>query len=446
MLHGVNVVAKDAPYYPCAFGFNQSDVAWLSGLGMEVVRLGVLPSGEMPTRGKIDQSYIANLMATVNELSNEHIYILLDWHQDNYGTFFDEPGTNFRADGMPSWMTLIDNKKNVQVAFPYSYAENPALQQAFQSFWDNQLVPGGKSIQDYYLEMLQAVAKEVSGNPWVLGYEVMNEPWPGVNWTSCVLSASGCPNEDKSELDAFYQKAALSIREVDKNHMIFIEPFSSFNYGIPTSITSPPGVKNVGLAFHQYAQTPLGEQGVFTNALNWSNANGGALLNTEWSANNNDPATISSQAEIADSNLASWTYWLFDNCDIACSKANGVNMLFNPFKAPTGSNVESAVVANLVRPYPFVISGTPTSLSFDPTSKVMDFTWSTTKANNAGRFGPGSLTSIETPSNVYPTGYTAVVIGGKVISKPCSPMLEIEQNQVLSQLSLTVKPSGSCSS
>ncbi len=443
ILHGVNVVSKDFPFYPCAFGFSQSDSTWLSTNGLDIVRLGVLPSGEMPTKGKISQQYIANLLATINTLSNDHIFIVFDWHQDDYGTFFDDPNTSYRADGMPTWMTITDNKPNKQSNFPFDYVSDPALMQAFQSFWDDSKVPNGLGLQEYYVQMLQAVAQKVANNPWILGYEIMNEPWPGNDWSLCV-NGTGCPTLDKTELDPFYKKAAYAIRAIDKSHMIFMEPFSLFNFGAATSITAPPGVSHIGLAFHQYAQSSNGAETVFSNAIGWSSTTGGALLNTEFSSVGDNPATISGEAQIADNSLMSWTYWLFDNCDIACSTAKGANLILNPFKSPNGSNINGPVTDGVVRPYPILISGTPNNLAYDPSNHVMQFDWSSQKVGASSNFPDGSTTSIVVPKLDFPTGYSVSAIGATITSSKCSPLLTLSQTYVSSNLSVTVSPSNSC--
>jgi endoglycosylceramidase len=443
ILHGVNVVAKNYPYYPCAFGFSKSDVSWLHLNGLNLVRLGVLPSGEMPRKGIINQAYINNLMSTINLLSNSHIFVLLDWHQDDYGTYFNDPKTPYRADGMPSWMTVTDNKPNKQTNFPYDYITDPALKQAFQSFWNDDKVKNGVGLQQYYIQMLQAVVKKVADNPWVLGYEVMNEPWPGNNWSACI-TPKGCPNLDKTELDPFYAKAISAIRSIDRTHMIFIEPFSLFNFGVPTSISIPKGTKNIGLAFHQYAQSSLGANNVFNYAIKWSNQTHGALLNTEFSAISNNPSSITMQTQIADKYLMSWTYWIFDNCDIACSPAKGTALLLNPYKPPMGSNIDAPVVDTVVRPYPILISGTPSGISYNPLNGLFQFSWSSLKVGSSQNFKNGSITTVIVPKLDYPNGYLVTGSGIKVLSKPCSNQLVVAQTLVSSTLSLTLSPSSTC--
>jgi endoglycosylceramidase len=445
LVHGVNVVAKDAPFYPSAFGFDDADASFLAANGMRVVRLGVLASGEMPTRGRIDRAYIDRLVATVDDLGRHHVFTLLDWHQDEYGTYFDDPGTVYRADGFPAWMTITDGAPDKPAVFPTGYEKNPAIQEAFDAFWADERIPGGKPIQDYDLTMLKAVAKRVAGNPWVLGYEVMNEPFPGSKYLTC-LSADGCPQLERSDLEPFYARAAAAIRSVDPAHLIFFEPFVLYDFGTsPTHLAFPPGVAGTGMSYHEYGLSPQDMKKVFTLTIAWSKTHDGALLNTEWSASGGTASSIQTQAADEDDALMPWTYWVFDNCDIACVGASYANLLLDPDVPPTGSNVNAPIADSVVRDYPIAVAGTPETLSFDPTTRVMNFTWSTARVTSPGSrgrgsFGPGAVTVFATPARIYPHGYTVHATGAKVVTPAGSPTLAVVQVGIVHTVTVTVDP------
>ncbi len=435
LLHGVNLVMKSPPYYPSYFGFNASYAQWLSKNGLDLVRLGVLASGEMPTQGKLDQNYINQIVSTVNLLARYHIYTLLDWHQDDYGTYF-------QGDGMPNWMTITNGAPNKQYAFPLDYTFNPALQQAFQSFWSNEKVPGGSGLQDYYVEMLEAVAAKVAGNPWVLGYEVMNEPWPGTSYVQCTFG-NGCPALEQSELEPFYTKATHAIRSVDKSHMIFLEPFVLYNFGgAPTHLQIPSGVSNVGLAFHQYALNPQNAQQVFTYAISWAKQTGGALLNTEWSNSTSitgqaGMTSIQVQENYENQNFMPFTYWVMNPCAIACSSNKFATMFYNLALPPTGTNINQSVDSSLVEPDPVAISGTPVSTYY--LNGAFSFTWSVSKPNQLGTFQANAQSVFAIPQSVYPNGYkVSVTQGGRVVSPSNSSQLVIEQQPGAKSIGITV--------
>lgn len=421
LLHGVNMVSKEAPYYPQAFGFRGADAAWLSQNGFDVVRLGVMATGLMPSPGQIDTGYLNDLAKTVDILSAHHILVLLDFHQDGYGPLVG-------SDGFPPWMTLTNGAPNTSAPFPLYYIENPAIQNAFQSFWNDQTGPNGVGLQEDDVAMLTAVARRFGADPWVLGYDVMNEPWPGTTWAAC-LSSAGCPNLDSSELASFYAKADRAIRAADSIHLPFVEPFVLFNFGqSPTTIPLPGGDADSGLSFHQYATSPAGQTGVINQALSWSARTGGALLDTEWGATT-DPSAITAQADQLDSAFIPWIFWSFDG-DV-------VNNLSLP---PRSSNLNSAVVDALVRPHPLAVAGTPQSYSYSPASRIMTFTYSTARPGG-GSFDPSVLTSIEVPENAEPNGYAVTVQGGTVTSPAGAELLTVSSDPHVASVSVTVAPS-----
>lgn len=422
LAHGVNMVSKQVPYYPSAFGFDDADAAWLEDNGFNVVRLGVLPTGLMPSPGHVDNAYIEHLASTVDTLARHHILVLLDFHQDGYG-----PAVG--SDGFPPWMTLTDGAKNVPAPFPTYYLTNPALQQAFQSFWNNQSGPDGVPLQQDYAEMAAAVARRFANDPWVLGYDVLNEPWPGTTWAPC-LGSAGCPSLDAGELAPFYTRANQAIRSADTNHLVFGEPFVLFNFGqAPTTIPLPGQDQESGLSFHQYATSAGGAQGVIDQALAWSSRTGGALLDSEWGATS-DPTAITTQADQLDSAMLPWIFWSFDSYVVR-----------NLSLPPTGGNLDKGVAEALARPHPLAVAGTPLSFSYDANTKTMAFSYSTNRVTG-GRFRPGAITSVEIPRIAEPGGYRVTVEGGRVTSRPDAYMLAIRADPHATSVSVTVSPAG----
>ena len=83
---------------------------------------------------------------------------------------------------------------------------------------------------------MRAVAAQFAWSPNVIGYEAMNEPWPGANWTPCV---TGCPDFEARLLAPFYARMTAAVRSVDPTRPVFVEPFVLFNFG--NADTSLPG-------------------------------------------------------------------------------------------------------------------------------------------------------------------------------------------------------------
>ena len=439
LLHGVNVVEKHPPYYPSAFGFDMADARWLAANGFDVVRLGVLPTGAMPTPGQISQSYFSHLATTVNQLAHYNVLTLLDVHQDGYGP-------SVGSDGFPSWMTLTEGATDNHAPFPLYYISNPAVKQAFQSFWDNRAGPGGKGLQQDYAGMIAALASDFAKIPSVLGYDVLNEPWPGNTWLPC-LSTGGCPSLDRSELAPFYTRADHAIRSMDHTHLVFVEPFVLFNFGdSPTTIPLPGNDPLSGLSFHVYPN-PFSLSKVrsaIAHAISWSRRTGGALLDTEWGATST-PSVITSESSVLDSALIPWIYWPFMGCSVGCSAGSAAGVVGTLSSPPSGANLHVAVAAALVQVHPLAVAGTPRSLTYDPATHVMHFTWSTMRAGG-GRFPASAVTSIQVPLLDEPNGYSVRVSGARVTSVPCARMLTLTAiGKSTHTASVTIAPSGHCS-
>lgn len=424
LLHGMNMVSKSAPYYPAASGFGEDDAAWLAANGFDAVRLGVMATALMPEPGKIDTAYLDRLAETVQVLEKYRLLVLLDFHQDGWGE-------SVGSDGFPAWMTLTGSAQNTRTSFPLYYVTNPAIQAAFQSFWDNAKGPGGVGIRDQFNVMAEALARRFAGQRNILGYDFINEPWPGTTWQPCGANAGGCPEIDKRELDTFYAGVDAAVRKADRTHLVFGEPFVLMNFGnSTTNVALPGGDANSGLSFHVYPLTPDGVGNVLRNMIAWSAKTGGALLETEWGATN-DPAVITQQADAFDSALMPWMFWTYDERIVKSMQ-----------QPPAGANLQAGTVAALVRPHPLAIAGTPTSVRYDATTKVLTVSWSTSSPSGRATRA-GTVSSFELPKSIYPGGYRVSVSGGSVTSAAGAAMLTVTASAGAGSVSVVVSPGGS---
>jgi endoglycosylceramidase len=420
LLHGMNLVAKFRES-PAARGFGADDATWLAANGFDVVRLGLVADAIMPTPGVIDAAYLRSFTRTVDLLTTHGLLVLIDLHQDGWG-----PVTS--GDGFPAWMTFTHGARNTHTPFPLYYITNPAIQAAFDSFWANDRGPGGVGIEDQVAKIWGAIAAAVGSNPGVMGYDVINEPWPGTTWSACLNNANGCPARDASGLDPFDARIDRAIRARDARHLVFAEPYVLFNFGLSrTHVARPGGDPASGLSFHMYTSKPAQEPDVLANAAAWSARTGGALLNTEFGATT-DPATIDRMVAELDHGLLPWIWWSYDE------------LVPDMTKAPAGANIAAAAVAELVRPHPFAIAGTPTSLAYDPHTRVMQVSWSTTGPDRA-RYPAGTDTVIKVPPTVYAQGYSVRVSGGQVTSAPNAATLSITNNPAASTVTVRLQPS-----
>ncbi|MBO7634596.1 MAG: cellulase family glycosylhydrolase, partial [Lachnospiraceae bacterium] len=165
-----------------------------------------------------------------------------------------------------------------------SYLISPAVQHAFDNFWQDAPAPDGVGIRTHYVNLWKHIAERFVDNPFVIGYDIMNEPFPGTpgaqvaeilgGLTSGAEPESGDGGSDRrasngsvsstpaaspfddhetiemivgsilpvtSEfeetcLNPFYDDVARAIRSVDPDTLIFLESNYFANAGIPSSI------------------------------------------------------------------------------------------------------------------------------------------------------------------------------------------------------------------
>jgi endoglycosylceramidase len=409
-LHGINMVYKRPPYAPDAVGFGDDDAAFIADQGFNVVRLGVIYAAVEPSPGVYDDAYLDRLRATVDTLGAHGIVALLDFHQDMYNE-------RFQGEGWPDWAVTDDGlPAEPKSGFPNNYLLMPALQRAFDHFFAND---GG--LQDHYAAAWAHVAQRFKDAPGLLGYELLNEPWPGTSWQECA-NPVGCPAND-AKLEAFDRRVLAAIREVDRRGLVWHEPFVLFNQGGGTTVKAL-GDPNVGFAFHDYclaAEQPGSEQAcaksddlVFQHALDRVASTKEALLLNEFGATD-AKSVLTPMVERADRNMVSWTEWHYCGCDDPTTSGPGDKqaIVLDPAKPPTGDNLKSVTLDQLVRPYPQVVAGTPES-------------WSYAGGIFRARWTAGSGESeIVLPARVYPKGYAAQVQGGSITSAKGVPLLRV---------------------
>jgi endoglycosylceramidase len=416
LLHGVNFVEKNPPFYPAAVGFGSDDAAFLAKRALNVFRLGVVFEAIMPEPGRIDFVYIEHLAKTVHDLAAQQIFVLLDFHQDGYG-----PAVH--GNGMPGWSTFTDGLPNPPVPFPIYYVSNRALQRAFDNFWANRIASDGVGLQEHYVAAARALAERLRREPYVLGFEAMNEPWPGTVWFPCL---TGCPDLETQLLVPFYQRFADAVHAADPDALVFVEPFSLFNFGFSDSSLPAIGAPGNAFSFHAYALSSPDNLAVIDHGVAAAERTGDALLATEWGAIT-DPAAIELTSAQFDDRLVPWIFWAYT-----------AEVVLDPSLPPTGDNVRESVVQALTRTYPLATNGTPIALAFDPATKTLMYEYSTQQPS--GRRRRCLATGIEVPPAVYPNGYRVAVQGAVVISRPGAARLELLNLPKATTVSVEVTP------
>ena len=417
LLHGVNAVWKRAPYVPpaTAAGFTAKDADWMAAQGFNTVRLGVIFAGVMPQRGRVDPAYLDKIARVVDLLAARHIWVLLDFHQDMYNE-------RFGGEGFPAWAVHDDGIPTpYDAGFPGNYFQ-PSTTRAFDNFYAN--VDG---LEDLYAKAWGAVAERFKSTSYVVGYDLLNEPWPGSQFATCANPA-GCPVFDQTALMPLYDKATTAIRRSDPQRVVWVEPHAIFNDGAQTNL-GPFTDKQIGLSFHQYCTTaafthssggkrgpdcePQGEL-VFDNADSFAASAGTTDLLTEFGASDDLPDLARVTAS-ADKHLVGWQYWQYKEWADPTTESGasgGQGMFRNDADLSTLKQDKADL---LVRPFARAVAGIPVSMAFDPASRTFTLAYDAKPASG--------LTEVVLPHRHYPRGYRVQVSGATVVSAPGAPVL-----------------------
>eukprot|EP00050_Salpingoeca_kvevrii_P001294 m.166711 g.166711 ORF g.166711 m.166711 type:complete len:499 (-) comp10338_c0_seq5:67-1563(-) len=381
--HGVSDVQKGIPWYDPVFYRNDSALDFLQDLGINFVRLGMMWSGAEPSENQFNASYYAVLDEIVERLAQRGMYTMFDVHQDGMSSYF------CLYDGFPRW--VVDKRSTPRHAFPWPLnASLPcqdrfweknffseAMGQAYQDFYNNH-----NGMQDAFANFWRHSAKHFAGNPNVIGYELINEPWAGDVFKEPTLFEPG--KAGSQNLMPLYNNLVKGIRAEDPDHLVFFEPVT---WGmvfdgkvVGTGFTEVPGGpawsnKSV-LSYHWYC--PFYHEGdvpsVFTKVMCDKIATpevmravtedvkgfGGASMMTEWV--NCDPNSDAGRNECntimdnADKLLQSWAIW-----DILHLWQNGPQTLRHQ--------------QTFSRTYAMAVAGLPQTHMFDPSTSKFVLTY-----------------------------------------------------------------------
>jgi endoglycosylceramidase len=450
VLHGLNMVYKLPPYEPAASGFGSDDAAFLAEHGFNAVRLGVIYAAVEPAPGRYDDDYLASVAGTVRTLHRAGVGTLLDFHQDLYSE-------RFQGEGFPDWAVAGHLPAVPRLGFPYDYIVMPALWRTFEHFWANDPAPGDDvGLQDRYAAAWRHVAAYFAVEPGVLGFDLLNEPFPGSVYPLCGLPLLGCRAFDKTRLTPFVRRVSAAIRESDPSRLICYEPNVAFNVGAPTHVSN--GDAQAVFSFHNYPivenlgaranlpQRPLARadkleaEVVFCNAEAQAARTGDALLLSEFGSTD-DLEFLRRMVALADEHMVSWLEWAY----CGCHDPTGANppavqaLVHDPAQPPTGANVEGAKLGVLARAYPRAIAGTPLRWSYSSGTGRFELAYSTRRAGG-GALAPELATEIVLPRLHYSDGYRASADGGRVVSPDGAAVCEVLAEPGASEVSVRITP------
>jgi len=370
--HGLNVVQKSYPYIPTSIytkdgsSLSPEDALLWASLGFNVVRLGVMWAGAVPTkRGEVNITYLSSLAALSQLLYDKQgIYTFLDAHQDGFSEWFCD-------DGAPVWAAK-EYSVGATAAFPEPLARpinsttscstlsnipwselylTYAVGKAFQTLYASP--QGQKDFGDFWGE----VVKSFRGNTGVLGWELLNEPWAGDVLSDPLRILPGVA--DATILQPFYMNVTKALRAAEASvgapsRIIFSEPVTWDNF-FPVGFSElPGGAGSRGLSYHYYSLPDIVGYAlqVASRAKDASRLAGGGIL-SEFDVGLQSPVNspysvldMRGTMDAVDSVKHSWIGWAAESIWL------GNATLYLPN------------IRELARPYPRAIAGTNASFSF----------------------------------------------------------------------------------
>jgi endoglycosylceramidase len=365
-------------------------------------------SGLVPSKDKINETYLNEIIQIVHSLASNKIYVIIDLHQDMMSSKFSS------YDGVPLW--ILESLPNSRFNFPWPISQasieksafaaylTEACGFAFQCLYDN-VSHFGDHFQFYW----SVISKTFANTSSVLGYELLNEPWPGDIYADPLRLIPGVGGREN--LMPLYDRTSKTIRQFDNESLIFYEPVtwsvmsSSVQFG--TGFDHPPGndSERTVLSWHYYCwltdffpfpldpidkkicdQVQLTASFEAVNVDMLSLGNGPSFL-TEFGECSytelDDPNKLNTNEcdaviNAADKYLVSWCYWdsifYFDNLTI-----------------------DYRLVDTYSRVYPVYTNGIPIALHFNITTKR--FVYYFEMSNNGDN--DGIVTEISIPKHIY---------------------------------------------
>jgi hypothetical protein len=135
------------------------------------------------------------------------------------------------------------------------FYQTPEMGSAFHALYTDDY------LQSKVAHYWQTIATSFLGNKNVLGFDFLNEPFPGDMWVNNSLLLPG--NADIHLLQPFYERLYAAVRQVDPTTLVFFEPVQFPDtlplFGgliFPVGFTSSPGgeadATSQVLSFHTY--------------------------------------------------------------------------------------------------------------------------------------------------------------------------------------------------
>jgi endoglycosylceramidase len=361
----------------------------LASWGINVVRLPWSWEGLEPTRGTIDETYLARYVEMVRAFGARGIRIIVELHQD----VFARP---YCGDGFPLWACPqpLPPAPASCAAWYSGYSASPDVDAAFDRFWRNE-----DGLQDAFIAAWRRVAARTWSVEQVIGFDVLNEPHPGTAEKKLWAEKT---------LRPFYERLAAELRAAAApSALIIVEPTGMEGPVTATDLPRPDG-SGLVLAPHYYSPIVFlthawSEQvDLLAPTRSWDGVAaswGVPFLLGEYGMVASGSGVcdyVRAQQDALDQVGGHGTIW-----EASMSKVDWNDEGYGLLRPEDGA--ERPAVAALVRAYPRAIACTLRAFSFDPRGREGTLEWE----------AKDGVTEIVAPARLYPEGVTARLEGAQ---------------------------------
>jgi endoglycosylceramidase len=353
----------------------------------------------------------------MDQLADRGIWMQLDMHQDQWHE-------TYGGEGVPDWAlhrpAVLGLLPPLNAPFPIGYW-TPENSLVFDQFWADK--HGGIG---HWAQAWQVAARWWRDQPYLMGYDLMNEPWMGLEWLACLTN--GCPSSYRNELQPAYERVTRAIREVDADNLIWWEPQQlAGGQPVPTFLEPMAGETQLGYSWHSYCPEvflesqglPLGNVencwkfGTERNraAIAQAERINAAPMMSEWGATDNVRA-IEIDAAVADQHLMGWTHWAYKQWKDPTTADEAQGMFHDDTDF---SSVKKEKLRILVRTYAQATAGEPLATSFDAATGAFSYRYRSSDL-------PQPTEIFVSPLH-YPNGYDVTVANGQWETAPGNRLL-----------------------
>ncbi|MCB0507333.1 MAG: cellulase family glycosylhydrolase [Bacteroidetes bacterium] len=375
----------------------ESDVARENNdFGFDFVRYLIFWDAIEPQKDVFDDTYLDRVEQRVNWYTSRGMYVMLDMHQDLYSIIFG-------GDGAPEWACRTNGAApiNLPGGTPWWLKNiDPAVINSWINFWS---YSNHKDLQDHYILAWKFVMERFKNNPYVIGYDLMNEPWGGD-----LIKVFITGEFESVQLTNFYKKLIPALRTVEPNKYLFFEPTPApVTFGAPSKlskITDSKATSQLVYAPHCYPFDTHEGNG-YTSTAKQQLKDWERERKKELKLHNNIPLLVGEFGlspdqsgfgdylvdftTMADSNQWHWSYWSND---------------LGGWSPLDPNRVTTPILPYLVRTYPKATAGKIKSFKLDNSTKEFVMTFISDNRTNMP-------TEIFVPNVLYPNGWELEVSG-----------------------------------